>query len=48
LIWNGLPYRARRSFAEACAGIVRHRALQFDPAVVDAFVRIPGDDWQKL
>ena len=42
------PYRARGSFAEARAEIVRHRALQFDPAVVDAFARITDDEWQRL
>jgi len=42
------PYQAGRSFAEARAEILRHRALQFDPAVVDAFARIPDAEWQTL
>ncbi|MSP12655.1 MAG: HD domain-containing protein [Chloroflexi bacterium] len=42
------PYREARSFAEARAEILRHRGSQFDPTVVDAFMRIPLSSWGAL
>jgi putative nucleotidyltransferase with HDIG domain len=41
-------YRKGRSFADARAEIVRCSGTQFDPAVVDAFLAVPEDDWQQI
>jgi HD-GYP domain-containing protein (c-di-GMP phosphodiesterase class II) len=42
------PYRARMDFASACAEIARAARTQFDPDVVEAFLRIPESEWQRL
>lgn len=42
------PYRRARPFAEAKAEIVRCRGTQFDPAVVDAFLAIPEEEWERI
>jgi len=39
-IISGRPYRAAKSIQTACDEIKRHRGGQFDPEVVDAFLRI--------
>src|SRR5438477_80371 len=39
------PYRPTRTLAEAQAVILSQRGRQFDPAVVDAFARIPDILW---
>jgi putative two-component system response regulator len=39
-IISGRPYRAPESIPTACAEIKHHRGSQFDPKVVDAFLRI--------
>jgi GAF domain-containing protein len=38
---KGRPYRAQKSRAEACAELERHAGSQFDPRVVEAFLRLP-------
>jgi putative nucleotidyltransferase with HDIG domain len=35
------PYRRGRELSEALLEIERHRGTQFDPTVVDAFLRVP-------
>ena len=40
------PYRKAMSEAEARAEILRAAGAQFDPAVVDAFGRIPAPEWE--
>ncbi len=47
-ITSDRPYRKSRPFAEAREEILRCRATQFDPAVVDAFVSVPPDDWERI
>jgi diguanylate cyclase (GGDEF)-like protein len=42
------PYRARMDFAGACAEIARAAGAQFDPDVVEVFLRIPESEWQRL
>jgi response regulator RpfG family c-di-GMP phosphodiesterase len=41
-------YRAGRSYAEASAELDRCSGQHFDPLVVDAFHRVPEDDWVEL
>jgi putative nucleotidyltransferase with HDIG domain len=41
-------YRAATSFANAKKEIIRCTGTQFDPAAVEAFVRVPEDHWVKL
>lgn len=47
-ITSDLPYRPARSYAEARAEIQRHSGRQFDPQVVEAFMEIPDQTWQKI
>jgi len=42
------PYRAARSFAAARGEVVRASGTQFDPAVVEAYLRIPDPEWEAL
>lgn len=41
-------YRAGRSYAEASAELDRCAGQHFDPLVVEAFHRVPEDDWVEL
>jgi putative nucleotidyltransferase with HDIG domain len=41
-------YRARRSFAEARAEILRCSGTQFDPAVVAAYAAVSDEEWSGL
>lgn len=41
-------YRAGRPYGDAVREIERCTGSQFDPAVVDAFKRIPKEDWEFL
>ena len=43
-IISGRPYREARSIQTACDEIQRHKGTQFDPEVVDAFLRISKSD----
>ena len=42
------PYRAARSYSEARTEIVRGSGGHFDPAVVEAFLRVPESDWAAM
>jgi putative nucleotidyltransferase with HDIG domain len=42
------PYRKGRSFEEAREEIVRYTGSQFDPVVVEAFLKIPNELWHEL
>ncbi|MGB9408509.1 MAG: HD domain-containing phosphohydrolase [Terracidiphilus sp.] len=42
------PYRKARSFGEARKEILRCSGTQFDPQVVEVFLRIPTEVWQEL
>ena len=41
-------YRAGRSYEVAVAELEEYAGRQFDPAVVDAFRRIPREEWDEL
>ncbi|WP_206529782.1 HD-GYP domain-containing protein [Brevibacillus sp. SYP-B805] len=47
-ITSDRPYRKGRSHQEACDEIQRMAGTQFDPAVVEAFLRIPQEEWLKI
>ncbi len=42
------PYHEARSWEEACSAIAGGRASQFDPEVVDAFLRVPFEKWARI
>jgi HD-GYP domain-containing protein (c-di-GMP phosphodiesterase class II) len=42
------PYRKGTSFAAARAEIIRCSGTQFDPAIVDVFLRIPDEQWSAI
>jgi putative nucleotidyltransferase with HDIG domain len=42
------PYRAGRSFDDAADELIRCSGAHFDPAVVQAFARVPLDSWREL
>jgi len=47
-ITSDRPYRKARPFAEARAEVERCRDSQFDPRVVDAFLGVPAEDWERI
>ncbi len=47
-ITSDRPYRKARSFDAAREEILRCSGSQFDPAVVEAFLKIPNELWQEL
>ena len=47
-ITSDRPYRKGRSFAEASLEIARCSGDQFDPKIVDVFLRIPESLWIDL
>ena len=47
-ITSDRPYRKARGFAEAREEILRCSGTQFDPAVVEVFLKIPDELWQEL
>ncbi|MDR3726800.1 MAG: response regulator [Terracidiphilus sp.] len=47
-ITSDRPYRKGRSFDAAREEILRCSGTQFDPAVVEAFLKIPTELWQEL
>jgi response regulator RpfG family c-di-GMP phosphodiesterase len=47
-ITSDRPYRRARPFEDACAEIVRCRGTQFDPRIVEAFLSVPGEDWERI
>jgi putative nucleotidyltransferase with HDIG domain len=47
-ITSDRPYRNRRSFSEAREEIMRCSGKQFDPAIVEVYLRIPASRWGEL
>jgi HD-GYP domain-containing protein (c-di-GMP phosphodiesterase class II) len=47
-ITSDRPYRKGRSYHEARAEIIRCSGSQFSQAVVDAFLRIPEEEWSSI
>jgi putative nucleotidyltransferase with HDIG domain len=47
-ITSDRPYRKARSFDDARAEILRCSGTQFDPVVVETFLKIPNDLWHEL
>ncbi|TVY08944.1 HD-GYP domain-containing protein [Paenibacillus cremeus] len=47
-ITSDRPYRKGRGYLEARAEIERCTETQFCPMVVEAFLRIPPEDWQEI
>ncbi len=47
-ITSDRPYRKARPFSDAHAEVIRCRASQFDPGVVDAFLSVPRDEWERI
>ncbi len=47
-ITSDRPYRKGRSFEEALTEIARCAGKQFDPEIVDVFLRIPVERWSDL
>ena len=42
------PYRKARSFAAAREEVQRCRGTQFDPEIADAFLAVPGQEWEQI
>ncbi len=42
------PYRAALPYPAILAEIARMAGVQFDPRLVEAFLRVPASEWQKL
>jgi putative nucleotidyltransferase with HDIG domain len=47
-ITSDRPYRRARPFADARAEVLRCRGTQFDPAVVDAFLAVSAEEWERI
>ena len=47
-ITSDRPYRKARSFDTAREEVLRCSGTQFDPTVVEAFLKIPNEVWQEL
>ncbi len=47
-ITSDRPYRRAREFADARAEVIRCRGTQFDPDVVDAFLAVPAEEWERI
>ena len=47
-ITSDRPYRKARPFADAKDEVMRCRASQFDPSVVDAFLAVPSEEWERI
>ena len=47
-ICSDRPYRRGRSYEVALAEIRRCAGTQFDPAIVEAFARVPASDWSAI
>jgi response regulator RpfG family c-di-GMP phosphodiesterase len=47
-ITSDRPYRRARAFGDARAEIVRCRGTQFDPRVVDGFLAIAEEEWERI
>ncbi len=42
------PYAAKRTYEEIRAEFQRHAGGQFDPALLNAFLAVPDEDWDQL
>jgi cyclic di-GMP phosphodiesterase len=42
------PYRAAVTYDDVVQELTRTRGLQFDPVLVDAFLRVPAEDWARI
>ena len=47
-ITSDRPYRRARPFADAREEIVRCSGTQFDPAIVEAFLSVPAEEWERI
>jgi len=47
-ITSDRPYRKLRSFEDARQEIVESSGTQFDPEVVEAYLKIPNETWEEL
>jgi response regulator RpfG family c-di-GMP phosphodiesterase len=47
-ITSDRPYRKARALEDASAEIVRCGGTQFDPRVVEAFLAVPPEDWERI
>jgi response regulator RpfG family c-di-GMP phosphodiesterase len=47
-ITSDRPYRKARPFEDARQEIVRCSGTQFDPAIVEAFISVPGEEWERI
>jgi response regulator RpfG family c-di-GMP phosphodiesterase len=47
-ITSDRPYRRARPFQDAREEILRCRGSQFDATVVDAFLSVPAEDWERI
>ena len=47
-ITSDRPYRKSRPFDQAREEIVRCAGTQFDPRIVEAFVSVPGEEWERI
>jgi response regulator RpfG family c-di-GMP phosphodiesterase len=47
-ITSDRPYRRARQLSDARAEVIRCRGTQFDPAIVDAFLSVPPEEWERI
>ncbi len=47
-ITSDRPYRKARGFDEAREEVLRYSGIQFDPGVVEVFLKFPNDLWHEL
>jgi response regulator RpfG family c-di-GMP phosphodiesterase len=47
-ITSDRPYRKSRPFEDARQEIIRCSGTQFDPAVVEAFLAVPAEEWERI
>ena len=47
-ITSDRPYRKARPFDEARQEIIRCGGTQFDPRVVEAFLAVPAEEWERI
>jgi response regulator RpfG family c-di-GMP phosphodiesterase len=47
-ITSDRPYRRARPFEDARQEIVRCGGTQFDPAIVQAFLDVPAEEWERI
>ncbi len=47
-ITSDRPYRKARPFADAHDEVIRCRSSQFDPRMVDAFLAVPREEWERI